>query len=123
MTLQELYDRIGGDYAEAIGRLRMEKLINRFIVRFLDDTSCVRLQEAWAAGDERATFEAAHAAKGVCANLSLVKLADIASKITEALREGNEALRAQTDVDALVSELTVAYNNTIINIKAYAATL
>ena len=123
MTLQELYDRIGGDYAEAIGRLRMEKLITRFIVRFLDDTSCKDVQTAWAAGDERATFDAAHAAKGVCANLSLVELARITSNITEALREGNEALRAQTDVDALVSELANKYDNTIQNIKAYAATL
>lgn len=123
MTLQELYDRIGGDYAEAIGRLRMEKLITRFIIRFLDDTSCKDVQTAWAAGDERATFDAAHAAKGVCANLSLVELARITSNITEALRVGNESLRAQTDVDALVSELATKYDNTIQNIKAYAATL
>ncbi|MDO4807946.1 MAG: Hpt domain-containing protein [Coriobacteriales bacterium] len=123
MTLQELYDRIGGDYAEAIGRLRMEKLITRFIVRFLSDTSCKDLQAAWAAGDERAAFDAAHAAKGVCANLSLVELASVASSITEALREGNESLRAQTDVDALVADLGQKYDNTIQNIEAYAATL
>ncbi|MDO4807968.1 MAG: Hpt domain-containing protein [Coriobacteriales bacterium] len=123
MTLQELYDRIGGDYAEAIGRLRMDKLITRFIVRFLDDPSCKNIQTAWAAGDERATFDAAHAAKGVCSNLSLVELARITTNITEALRVGNEALRAQTDVDALVEELGVKYENTIQNIKAYAASL
>lgn len=123
MTLQELYDRIGGDYAEAIGRLRMEKLINRFIVRFLDDTSCTELVSAWKNGDERATFQAAHSAKGVCANLSLTKLASLASDITEALREGNEDLRAQTDVDALVDELEAAYAMTVETIAAYAATL
>jgi len=123
MTLQELYDRIDGDYAEAIGRLRMEKLINRFIVRFLDDSSCKDLVSAWRSGNERATFEAAHSAKGVCANLSLTKLASLASEITEALREGNEDLRAQVDVDALVNELDAAYTVAVENISAYAATL
>ncbi len=123
MTLQELYSRIDGDYAEAIGRLRMEKLINRFIVRFLDDPSCKEVVRAWQAGDDKAAFQAAHSAKGVCANLSLTKLAKLASDITEALREGNEELRAQTDVDALVNELDAAYTVAVDNISAYAATL
>jgi HPt (histidine-containing phosphotransfer) domain-containing protein len=123
VTLRELYDSIGGDYAEAIGRLRMEKLINRFIVRFLDDSSCRDLVKSWRAGDEKATFQAAHAAKGVCSNLSLTRLATLANEITEALREGNEGLRAQTDVDALVNELDAAYAIAVKNITAYANSL
>ena len=123
MTLQELYDRIDGNYAEAIGRLRMEKLITRFILRFTNDGACVRLQEAWAAGDDVATFEAAHAAKGVCANLSLTKLGNLASEICEALRPVNDALRASTDVDALVAELGQAYDKTVAAIKEYEASL
>lgn len=119
MTLQELYDQIGGNYAEAISRLRMENLVGRFVVRFMDDTSCKDLMAAWAAGDDEAAFKAAHAAKGVCANLSLTRLCDLSTQICEALRPGNEALRAQTDIDALVAELSDAYDLAVEHISAY----
>lgn len=121
MTLKELYAQIGGNYDEAVSRLRMERLIDRFIVRFLDDHSCQELVAAWGAGDEDAAFKAAHTAKGVCANLSLTTLQDLASQICEALRPGNEALKAQTDVDALVAELDAAYATTVSGIEAYKA--
>lgn len=119
MTLQELYDQIGGNYAEAISRLRMEKLVSRFVIRFLDDTSCKDLFAAWEAGDEEAAFKAAHSAKGVCANLSLTRLCNLATEICEALRPGNEALKAQTDIDALVAELSDAYDLAVERICAY----
>ncbi len=121
MTLEELYAQIGGDYAEAIGRLRMEKLIDRFILKFLDDPASNALIESWAAGDDRAAFDAAHTVKGVCANLALPRLAGPADKITEALREGNDALRASTDIDALIAEFTAEYKMTIEGIEAYKA--
>ncbi len=123
MTLQELYAQIDGDYAEAVGRLRADSLISRFILRFLDDKSCEQVQQAWASGDERATFHASHSAKGVCANLSLTKLGAIAGEICEATREGNEALRAQTDIDGLVAELAELYARTVACIKEYQASL
>ena len=120
MTVQELYASIGGNYSEAIGRLRAERLISRFVVKFLDDAACSELIEAWGRGDEDATFKAAHTAKGVCANLSLTELADLSSQITEALRPGNESLRAQTDVDALVATFKDSYGNAVTLIKRFA---
>lgn len=119
MTLKELYAQIDGDYDEAISRLRMERLVERFILRFLDDHSCQELIDAWASGDEDASFKAAHTAKGVCANLSLTTLQDLSSQICEALRPGNEALRAQTDIDALIEELKAAYANAVSGIEEY----
>jgi HPt (histidine-containing phosphotransfer) domain-containing protein len=123
MTLRELYDQVGGSYDEALSRLQTEKLVGRFVVRFLDDPSCQNLFDTWERGDEKAAFEAAHAAKGVCANLSLTTLAATASAITEALRPGNESLRATTDVDSLVTELRGAYARTMELISSYAASL
>lgn len=120
MTVQELYASIGGDYNEAIGRLRAERLVSRFVVKFLADTSCKDLIDAWGRGDEGTAFRAAHTAKGVCANLSLTKLANLASSITEALRPGNEDLRAQTDVDALVSQFSESYANAVACINRFA---
>ena len=122
MTLQELYESIGGDYDEVMGRLRMEKLVAKFVVKFLDDPSSEALVSSWAAGDEEATFEAAHSAKGVCSNLALCSLAEPASEITEALRPGNEALRASTDIDALVEHYASTYRDVAAAIGAFAET-
>lgn len=121
MTLKDLYAQIGGDYDEAISRLRMERLVERFILRFLDDHSCQELIDAWASGDEDTSFKAAHTAKGVCANLSLTKLQDLSSQICEALRPGNEELKARTDITVLVEELKSAYAVAVNGIEAYKA--
>ena len=120
MTVEELYEEIGGDYTTAVGRLQSEALVGRFIVKFADDESCSNVIEAWKRGDEKATFEAAHMAKGVCANLALNSLAALTSEITEALRPGNDDMRANTDVDALVEKLAVAYDKAMKAIAAFA---
>ena len=39
MTLKECYDALGGDYDEAMGRLRSERLVQKFVLKFLDDGS------------------------------------------------------------------------------------
>ena len=121
MTVKELYDQIGGDYADMRRRIPMDDMIARFVTKFVDDTSCSQLFEAWEAGDERAAFDAAHRAKGVCANLSLKKLAELSSEICEALREGNDELRASTDVDALVAELKQCHAVAIVAIEDFSA--
>ena len=39
MTLKECYDAMGANYEEVLGRLRSEKLIQKFALKFLDDPS------------------------------------------------------------------------------------
>lgn len=121
MNVEELYGAIGGDYGEALKRLPSADLVARFVVKFLDDSSCANIVSSWRAGDESATFEAAHMAKGVCANLSLTKLADLSSAICEALRPGNDALKAATDIDSLVDELEAMHKTATDAIAAFAA--
>lgn len=120
MTLEELYSQIGGDYAEAIERMRKEELVSRFIVRFLDDDSCANMLASWEAGDDEAAFNAAHTAKGLCANLAITSLSGIATVLTEALRPGNDSLRASTDIDGLMAQFNEAYQHAVCCIKAYA---
>ena len=43
MTLQECYTALGGNYDDAISRLRSERLVTKFVVKFLDDDSCALL--------------------------------------------------------------------------------
>ena len=121
MTVEELYGLIGGNYAEAKSRLMNDKLVSRFIIKFLDDTSYAQLMEGWEAGDGEAIFRASHTMKGVCGNLALTELFETADTITEAYREGNEEILAKTDVPALIEELKSKYQNTMDAINAFAA--
>ena len=121
MDARELYTSIGGSYDEALGRLGTDALVARFVVRFLDDESIPQLVAAWQAGNEDAAFKAAHAAKGVTGNLALTRLCNATTQICEALRAGNDELRASTNVDALVSELDATYADAVTNIRTFAA--
>ena len=121
MTLEELYAAIGGDYDQAVTRLVNARFVERILLKLPDDPSCADLVRAWGAGEAETAFRAAHTAKGVYANLSLTSLFHIASDITEALRPGNEALRARTDVDALVVQLEQAHAHAVAQIEAFAA--
>ena len=49
MTLKDCYAAMGGNYEDAIGRLRSERLVQKFVLKFLDDGSydllCRSLEE------------------------------------------------------------------------------
>ena len=120
MTTRELYDKIGADYDAALRRLPMDELVAKFIVRFLDDGSCRRLIETWEAGNEEEMFEAAHAAKGVCANLALTKLYENASTVTDAYRPGKEDAKLKEEVDKLMKQFKEDYEGSVREINVFA---
>ncbi len=116
MTLKECYDIFEGDYDSVVGRLSSERLVQKFIIKFLNDKSFNNLKASMENGNMEEAFRAAHTLKGVCQNLSFTKLSDSSSKLTEALRNGGGDnagdlfLQTQTDytrtVDAIKSYLT-----------------
>lgn len=78
--IQELKDA-GVDVDSASERFMGNMaLLERFLKKFPEDKNFGELIEA---------FNAAHTLKGVCGNLSLVALFDIASVMTEFLRAGD----------------------------------
>ena len=83
MSIVELYDSLGANYAEAKGRLMNDALITRFLKKFADTYSLASLEEAAAKSDGRAIFEGAHSLKGVAGNLALTKLSALACDLTE----------------------------------------
>lgn len=121
MTLQELYTKIGGDYDSAIRVLRVEKLIDKHIRKFAGSGVVSKLIEAGEAMDETQLFEAAHAAKGVCGNLGLMKLSDLSSDIAEEFRPGNSRKLSDEDVKALLSQIAALYEETVKGIEEYSA--
>lgn len=90
MTLQELYFALGGNYNDAKQRLMNDKLINRFLFRFIEDPTMSQLLDAVKIGDRKASFSAAHTLKGVAGNLGLTSLVKSVSVLTEQLRSLEE---------------------------------
>ena len=77
----------GANVDEGLGRcMGREDFYLRLVKMVRTDTNIVRLREAVDAGDLKAGFEAAHALKGVLANLALTPIQQPVSEITEFLR-------------------------------------
>lgn len=88
MTLQECYEKLGGDYAAVSSRLPSEKFIQKYVLKFADDKTMELLESSWEGGNFDEAFRAAHTIKGMCQNLSFTRLEKSSSALTEALRGG-----------------------------------
>lgn len=114
MTLQECYAAIGGDYEEVLGRLRSERLIQKFVLKFLNDPSYSLLVETMAAQQYDEAFRAAHTIKGVCQNLAFTTLYQSSSALSEALRNS-----FTPEAPALARQVGADYQMTADAIRAY----
>ena len=114
MTLEELYDEIGGNYKSIEERLRKKERIDKIVRLFLKDNSYDTFVQALEEGDAEEAFRAIHTLKGVCLNLSFDALYGISSEITEDLREGN----LEKGKEAL-EELTACYQKHLRGILVY----
>ena len=90
LTIDEL-KAFGADTEEGLGRcFNNESFYLRLVRAVPDERNFETLKNALDQGNLDAGFEAAHALKGVLANLSLTALADPAKEITEHLRAREE---------------------------------
>lgn len=117
MTIQECYQSLGGNFAEVQQRLPSDRLIKRFITKFLDDGSYAELSQAMASGQREPAFRAAHTLKGVCANLSFTRLLTSVSALTDLLRQESDAI--SESAAAVLTDVTRDYNQTVSAIRAY----
>lgn len=86
MKVQELYEKLQGDYNEACKRLINEKMVANFVLKFPADPSMKLLRDSVAAGDIETSFRAVHTLKSLAGVLSLTKLYKAAWDLTEQLR-------------------------------------
>jgi len=119
MTLQELYESIDGDYAQAARVLRMDKLIDKHIRKLTKNGVVDALLAAGEGMDPRELFETAHAVKGVCANLGLMKLSSAASDIAEEYRPGNPRTMTDARVKEKLAEVERLYRQAAEGIRRY----
>ena len=119
MTLQELYQSIDGDYEQVMRVLRMEKLVDKHIRKFAKNGVVDRLLAAGESKDPTQMFESAHAMKGVCGNLGLKDLCDIASELSEEFRPGRVRKLSDEEVDRLLETAAEKYEKTKAGIARY----
>lgn len=118
MTLEECYEKLCGDYQDVIARLRSERLIQKFVLKFLDDPSYSLLLSSLGEKNFAEAFRAAHTIKGMCQNLGFTRLGNSGAKLTEALRGGNP------DFDpALLEAVKEDYRITCEAVSSYKASL
>lgn len=95
MTVNEFYQKVDGDYTDAINRLQSDVLIQKFLKMLPRDNSMTLLAEAVEKSEAEQAFRAVHTLKGMALNLSLAALAETCSAMTELLR-GKDSLPAET---------------------------
>ena len=117
MTLQECYEKIGGDYADVLARLAKEDRIEKYMVKFLEDPTYEMLCDARKAEDDNAVFLAIHTLKGVSQNLGFNRLYEVSHVMTEAVRGG-----VKLQDESMFEAVQGAYFKTIEVIKEYAQT-
>ena len=119
MTLKELYTLIDADYDSAMRVLRMEKLLDKHIRKLPANPVFADLDRAGQTLDPTAVFDSAHAIKGVCANLGLVKLAQAASVLCEAYRPGSEQPLSADETRQKIDEIQTLYGKAADGVRRY----
>ncbi len=119
MTLQELYQNIGGDYTQAMRVLHVEKLVDKHIRKFPKNGVMEAVFAAGKTMDPTQLFETTHAVKGISANLGLVGLSDLASELTEEFRPGNTRRLTDAEVTAKLQKMEELYRKTTEGIQQY----
>ena len=118
MSLRTCYAELGGSLDSVLGRLPSERLVQKFVLKFLNEGSFCEMAAAVQAKDGEATFRAAHTMKGVCLNLSFDRLYASSNQLCEAVRHG------WTDEAAELFEIVVAdYQQTVEAIQKFQTEL
>ena len=119
MTLEELYSKMGGNYARAKQIMKMDKMIDKYVRKLKSSGIGEKLAEASETMDSTALFESAHSMKGVCGNLGLDDLAKGAEEITEEFRPGTERRMTDEEASAKVTSVLEKYRYTLECIEEY----
>ena len=114
MDLKDCYTKFGGDYDEVLGRLQRERIVEKFVYKFLDDKSFELLETSIKNEDYGEALRDVHTIKGICQNLSFTKLYEISNLMTKTLKENDY----QKAVD-MMPQLTDDYYKIIHTVQEY----
>lgn len=120
MTIEELYDRLGGSFEKVCGRLPGRQFVERFMTKYLTDDSAEHLLAAVRAGDEVEAYRYAMALKGVAGNLGFEDLEKAAAELAHALRERSVS-RNDKALAALAEKVEGCHLAAVKTIRLYMA--
>ena len=123
LSIQQLYELIGGNYDHAIQIMKKDKMINKYLLKLSGSGLYEELSAASADLDPTRMFEAAHAMKGVCANLGLDQLSELVGRITEEFRPGAARKHSDEEVREMLAETAALYEKTVEGIRQYEESL
>ena len=104
MEIGEL-NRAGIDYEDGLRRMSgNEALYHKFLKKFLQDTSMIRLKDCLREGDMQGAYEAAHTLKGTSGTLGMYELAECCDAVCKKIRNGE----ADFDIDAVYDRYDIA---------------
>ncbi len=115
MTVKECYEALNADYEGTLGRFSMERLVQKFALKFLTDKSYGELVQFMAEENYAEAFRAAHTLKGVSVNLGFTQMYQISDEMTEALRGGKKP------EEGLLEKVTEEYQRTVKVLQELAA--
>ena len=112
MNLKEFYAAVGGSYEDTVSRLMNEKIVEKFVMAFLQDKSYDEFVEHYNSGENEEAFRAVHTLKGLSLNLGFDILSNASIAVTDALRDGKNDVTSE-----MLEKLQEAYNLTCDLIK------
>lgn len=89
MTLEEFYNEIGGDYAGTKKRLMSDKIIKKFVLKFLNDPNYGELAAGMSKSDWYEAFKPAHTLIGVSLNMGYDRLGEAAAEFEKVVMPSN----------------------------------
>lgn len=96
-----------------------EALYERFVIKFMGDENCQRLNEHLDNGDYAEAFKDVHTLKGVAANLGLAPMEKTLVELTELLRDKTADEIEKAQVAAAREEFAKQYASFISIIEKY----
>ena len=123
MKIEELYQRVGGDYRLIKAALSSERIIKKYVLKFKDATCFAELKAHLEAGKMQEAFGSAHALKGICQNIGFASLQQSVAELTELLRPGNAPVIDTEAAKRLFAQVEKDYGLTLAAVLDYEAAL
>ena len=114
MTIEQLYNEIGSNYQDILLRMSSQKIVIKFVKKFIEDNTFNELTVGISKGDLEQTYRSVHTLKGICLNLSFDVLANYCSMLTEYLRTIN---KLDDNVYMMYENIKEEYQKVFIKIK------
>lgn len=109
MTVEQFYVEIGGNFEEVLSRLGKRERIAKYLNKFGAEDESSNLERLLNEKNYEEAFRCVHSIKGMCLNLGLVGLQQVASDLCEELRNGEPKI----DVTDMLNNVKTEYKKTL----------